>query len=70
MKRAAPTLVFAVLGQARADGALTPEREGDLLVSLLRHWAWRSTVVLNEVCAAARRPAREPRAAPYLAAVR
>jgi hypothetical protein len=70
MKRAAPTLVFAVLGQARADGALTPEREGDLLVSLLRHWAWRSTVVVNEVCAAARRPAREPGAAPSLAAVR
>ena len=70
MKRAAPTLAFAVLGQARADGALAPEREGDLLVTLLRHWAWRSTVNLNEVCAAARRPARQPSAAPPLAAVR
>jgi hypothetical protein len=73
MKRAAPTLVFAVLGQARADGALTPEREGDLLVSLLRHWAWRGTVDVNEVCAAARGPVRQPRvvgAAPALAAVR
>jgi hypothetical protein len=73
MKRAAPTLAFAVLGQARADGALTPEREGDLLVSLLRHWAWRSTVDVNEVCAAARRPVRQhrPAGAPApLAAVR
>ncbi len=73
MKRAAPTLVFAVLGQARADGALAPEREGDLLVSMLRHWAWRSTVDVNEVCAASRRPVRQPQVAgapPPLAAVR
>jgi len=56
LRRAPPTLAFAVLGQARADGALTPEREGDLIAELLRHWAWRSTVDVNEVCAAARRP--------------
>jgi hypothetical protein len=70
MKRAAPTLALAALGQARSDGALEPEREGDLLVALLRHWAWRSTVDLNEVCAAARRPIAQPAAAPPLAAVR
>ena len=45
-----PTLAFAVVGQARNDGQITPEREGDLLASLLRHWAWRSTVVASEVC--------------------
>ncbi|HXI59485.1 MAG TPA: hypothetical protein VNO55_25635 [Polyangia bacterium] len=57
MRRAAPTLVFAVLGQARADGELAPEREGDLLASLLRHWAWRSTVDVGEICATTQRSA-------------
>ncbi|WP_394850269.1 hypothetical protein LZC95_22780 [Pendulispora brunnea] len=49
--RAPPTLAFAVIGQARVRGAITPEREGDLLAKLLRHWAWRSTVDAGEVCA-------------------
>jgi hypothetical protein len=61
MRRAGPTLVFAALGQARLDGALTPEREGDLLVELLRHWAWRGTVDLQEVCMVGRRSVDQDR---------
>jgi hypothetical protein len=63
MGRAAPTLAFAVLGQARLDGNIDPERESDLIARLLRHWAWRSTVNLTEVCAVARKtstPRRPP----------
>jgi hypothetical protein len=44
MYRAPPTLVFAVIGQARADGHLTPEEESHLLGKLLTHWALRSAV--------------------------
>jgi hypothetical protein len=62
MQRSAPTLVFAALGQARLDGALTPEREGDLLAELLRRWAWRATVDLQEVCMVGRRSADQDRA--------
>jgi hypothetical protein len=42
MYAAAPSLVFAVLGQARADGALSPEQESHLFSKLLTHWALRS----------------------------
>lgn len=38
---APPTLAFAVLGQARLDGALTPEGESAWLGSLLRTWSLR-----------------------------
>jgi hypothetical protein len=41
---AAPSLVFAVIGQARADGRLDPEEESVLLARLLTHWALRSTL--------------------------
>jgi hypothetical protein len=42
MYRAAPSLVFAALGQARFDGRLSPEDEGLLVARLLTHWALRS----------------------------
>jgi hypothetical protein len=54
MGRTAPTLSFAVIGQARLDGRVSPELESELLARLLRHWAWRSTVDVNEACAAVR----------------
>src|SRR3954469_10474614 len=38
-----PSLAFAVLGQARADGRVSPELEGDLVSKLLTWWALRST---------------------------
>lgn len=44
MYRAAPSLVFAVLGQARANAQLTPEEESHLFAKLLTHWALRSSL--------------------------
>lgn len=63
MRSAPPTLVFAALGQARADGALGPERESRLLAGLLEYWAMRSTLSTSEICS---RPERA--LAPALAA--
>lgn len=39
MRSAPPSLVCAVLGQARADQSITPERESHLLGDLLTYWA-------------------------------
>jgi hypothetical protein len=52
MYRAPPSLVFAVLGQAKADGRLSPEGESDLLAKLLTFWAMRSTLDTSAYCAA------------------
>jgi hypothetical protein len=41
---APPTVAFAVLGQARASGRLSPERERRLLGRLIRSWAVRSSL--------------------------
>jgi hypothetical protein len=49
--RAPPSLAFAVLGQARADGALSPEYESELLTKLLSFWAMRSTLDGSAYCA-------------------
>ena len=57
MYRAPPSLVFAALGQAKADGGLSPEDESDLLAKLLTYWAMRSTLDTSEYCAALRRRA-------------
>jgi hypothetical protein len=46
-----PTLVFAAIGQARADGRITPEQESRTLAYLLTYWALRSTLDIAEVCA-------------------
>jgi hypothetical protein len=51
MRDNAPTLVFAAIGQARADGRITPERESELLAYLLTYWALRGTLDIAEVCA-------------------
>jgi hypothetical protein len=53
MYRAPPTLVFAALGQARADGGISAEDESALLSKLLTYWALRATVNMSELCAAA-----------------
>lgn len=55
MYRASPTLVFAVLGQARANGALMPEEESALLSRLLMHWALRNTIDTAVICSDAAR---------------
>jgi hypothetical protein len=52
MYQAAPSLVFAVIGQAKADGRLGPEDESDLLAKLLTHWAMRSTLDAAAGCTA------------------
>jgi hypothetical protein len=52
MYRAPPSLTFAVLGQAKADGQLSPEDESDLLAKLLTYWAMRSTLDSSAYCAA------------------
>jgi hypothetical protein len=41
MRAVAPTLAFAVIGQARADGRITPEQEASALANLLTYWAAR-----------------------------
>lgn len=43
MRDAAPTLVFAVFGRARATGRLSPEQEDRLLGALINRWALLST---------------------------
>ncbi len=47
LRVAPPTLAFAVLGQARASGLLTPEKENRLLGNLITYWALRSTLDVN-----------------------
>ncbi|HAB19743.1 MAG TPA: hypothetical protein PLX89_12650 [Verrucomicrobiota bacterium] len=52
-RSALPTLAFAVIGQARADDAIHPQAESQLLGQLLTFWALRGTLDLHELCAAA-----------------
>jgi hypothetical protein len=47
-----PTLVFAAIGQARADGKITPEEESGVLARLLTHWATKSALDTSVLCAA------------------
>jgi len=51
MRNAPPSLAFAVLGQARASGRITPEEESRLLGDLITYWALRSTLDTAAVCA-------------------
>ncbi len=51
MKRAPPSLVFAVVGQARADGIISPEEESGTLTVMLRHWALQSALDSSAMCA-------------------
>ena len=44
MYAARPTMCFAVIGQARADGRLSPEEESVIIGKLLTYWALRSTL--------------------------
>jgi hypothetical protein len=52
MKSARPTLAFAAVGQARADGKITPEQESETLAGLLTHWAMQSALDTSTLCAA------------------
>jgi hypothetical protein len=52
MRTAPPSLVFAVIGQAKADGTISPEKESSVLANLLTYWALRSTLDTSALCAA------------------
>lgn len=51
MYKARPILVFAAIGQGRADGRITPEEESVVLGKLLTHWALTSTLEAAAGCA-------------------
>jgi len=51
MYQASPTLVFAVIGQARAEGLISPERESRILSGMLEYWALRDTLDHRVNCA-------------------
>lgn len=44
MYRASPTLVFAVIGQARAEGSISPEEESRIFSEMLDYWALRNAL--------------------------
>lgn len=63
MYEAYPTIVFAVIGQARAEGLISPEAEGDIFSRMLNYWALRDTLDTAVYCA---KPALIRPAAPSL----
>lgn len=63
MYQASPTTVFAVIGQARAEGSITPEVEGRVFAEMLKYWALRDTLDTAVNCA---KPALIPSTAPSL----
>ncbi|HEU0172997.1 MAG TPA: hypothetical protein VFV58_01950 [Blastocatellia bacterium] len=44
MYRASPTMVFAVIGQARAEGSISPEEESWIFSEMLDYWALRNAL--------------------------
>ena len=59
MRRAPPSLVFAVMGQARIDETVSPEEESRVIAGMLTYWALRSTLDISSICAG--RVAAKPR---------
>jgi hypothetical protein len=51
IRHAPPTLAVAAIGQARADGQITPELESKAIGNLLTDWAVRSTFEVAAHCA-------------------
>jgi hypothetical protein len=47
MRNVAPSLAFAVIGQARADGQITPEEESNTIANLLTYWAVQSSLTTS-----------------------
>jgi hypothetical protein len=47
-----PILVFAAIGQGRAEGKITPEEESTVIGKLLTYWALKSTLQEAAGCAA------------------
>ena len=57
MYRTPPSLVFAVIGQARMDQRISPEDESQLLGQLLTHWALAGSLQVTARCAVSGEPA-------------
>jgi hypothetical protein len=53
MYEARPIVVFAVLGQGRADARITPEEESVVMGKVLSHWALESTLQAAAACPSA-----------------
>jgi hypothetical protein len=51
MRSAAPSLVFATIGQASLEKKISPESESKLLADLLSFWAMRSALDTSAICA-------------------
>lgn len=51
MYRASPSLVFAVIGQARIEGRISPKEESEVLSRLLTYWALQDTLDYRTNCA-------------------
>jgi hypothetical protein len=51
MREAPPTLVFAVIGQAKMDGVTDSNEESTVLTDMLKYWAIKITIDTSEVCA-------------------
>ncbi len=51
MQAAPPSLVLAAIGQAKADGRLSPERESRIAADLLTDWAMQSSLDTSAICA-------------------
>jgi len=60
MRDAPPSLVFAVIGQAKMDGVMTPKMESNVLADLLRYWALKITLDTSTICATLPAPDRVP----------
>jgi hypothetical protein len=63
MYEVSPTLLFAVIGQARAEKLISPEVEGRMFSSMLNYWALRDTLDTAVYCA---KPALIQSSAPSL----
>jgi hypothetical protein len=53
MRTVRPTIMFAAIGQARASGEISPERESRLLSRFLAYWAMKDALDVNSMCAVA-----------------
>lgn len=60
MREAPPALVFAVIGQVRIEGKISPEEESRMLAYLLTYWAMRSTLNTTEFSARRTTLQKEP----------
>lgn len=64
MRNAPPSLAFAVIGQGKVAGLLSPEQESRLVAELLIDWATRSSYVTSASLAARQVSQRLPTASP------